>query len=168
MALKVALRIDDPAWQKSLTDPDRQVKTAAKAAWKAGNLGDFKLPVKNAEVSVLLTDDQTVHTLNKTYRGVDRPTNVLSFAALDDEDEPIVDPLLLGDIVVAFETTKKEAEEQNISLADHLFHLVVHGVLHLIGYDHMTDDDAVEMETLEIKILAQNGIDNPYDDQKNA
>ena len=164
MALKVALRVDDPAWQNSLADVDKQVKTAAKAAWKAGNVGDFKLPVKNAEVSVLLTDDQTVHTLNKTYRGVDRPTNVLSFAALDDEDEPIVDPLLLGDIVVAFETTKKEVEEQNISLADHLFHLIVHGVLHLIGYDHMTDDDAVEMETLEIKILAQNVAFNPHID----
>ena len=164
MALKVALRIDDPAWQKSMADPDRQVKTAAKAAWKNGNVGDFKLPVRNAEVSVLLTDDKTVHTLNKTYRGIDKPTNVLSFAALDDEDEPIVDPLLLGDIVVAFETTKKEAEEQNISLADHLFHLIAHGVLHLIGYDHMNDEDAEKMEKTEIKILAQNGIKNPYDD----
>lgn len=164
MTLKVALRIDGAAWKKELPDVKKLVKTAATAAWLAGNTGDFKLPVKSAEVSVLLTDDAAVHALNKAYRGIDRPTNVLSFAALDDEDEPIVNPLLLGDIAVAFETTKREAQDQKISTADHLFHLIVHGVLHLIGYDHMTDADAAEMEALEIKILARNGMDNPYDD----
>ncbi|MGN1078962.1 MAG: rRNA maturation RNase YbeY [Alphaproteobacteria bacterium] len=164
MTLKVALRIDAAAWKNELPDVRKLVKTAASAAWLAGNTGDFKLPVKSAEASVLLADDAAIHALNKAYRGMDRPTNVLSFAALDDEDEPIVDPMLLGDIAVAFETTKREAEEQKISMADHLFHLIVHGVLHLIGYDHMTDADAAEMEALEIKILAQNGMENPYDD----
>ena len=110
-----------------------------------------------------MTNDEAVRVLNKTYRGIDRPTNVLSFAALDDKDEPVVDPMLLGDIVVAFETMKHEAEEQNIPPKDHLFHLIVHGVLHLIGYDHMTEDDAAIMESLEIEILAQNGMENPYD-----
>ena len=160
MTLKVALRIDAAAWKNELPDVRKLVKTAASAAWLAGNTGDFRLPVRSAEVSVLLADDVAIHALNKTYRGIDRPTNVLSFAALD---EPIVDPLLLGDIVVAFETTKREAEEQKISMADHLFHLIVHGVLHLIGYDHMTDADAAEMEALEIEILARNGMENPYD-----
>ncbi len=163
MTLKVALRIDAAAWKNELPDVRKLVKTAASAAWLAGNTGDFRLPVRSAEVSVLLADDVAIHALNKTYRGIDRPTNVLSFAALDDVDEPIVDPLLLGDIVVAFETTKREAEEQKISMADHLFHLIVHGVLHLIGYDHMTDADAAEMEALEIEILARNGMENPYD-----
>ncbi|MBP3402503.1 MAG: rRNA maturation RNase YbeY [Alphaproteobacteria bacterium] len=163
MTLKVALRIDAAAWKNELPDVRKLVKTAASAAWLAGNTGDFRLPVRSAEVSVLLADDVAIHALNKTYRGIDRPTNVLSFAALDDADEPIVDPLLLGDIVVAFETTKREAEEQKISMADHLFHLIVHGVLHLIGYDHMTDADAAEMEALEIEILARNGMENPYD-----
>lgn len=163
MTLKVALRIDAAAWKNELPDVRKLVKTAASAAWLAGNTGDFRLPVRSAEVSVLLADDVAIHALNKTYRGIDRPTNVLSFAALDDADEPIVDPLLLGDIVVAFETTKREAEEQKISMADHLFHLIVHGVLHLIGYDHMTDADAAEMEELEIEILARNGMENPYD-----
>lgn len=163
MTLKVALRIDAAAWKNELPDVRKLVKTAASAAWLAGNTGDFRLPVRSAEVSVLLADDVAIHALNKTYRGIDRPTNVLSFAALDDADEPIVDPLLLGDIVVAFETTKREAEEQKISMADHLFHLIVHGVLHLIGYDHMTDAGAAEMEALEIEILARNGMENPYD-----
>lgn len=163
MTLKVALRIDAAAWKNELPDVRKLVKTAASAAWLAGNTGDFRLPVRSAEVSVLLADDVAIHALNKTYRGIDRPTNVLSFAALDDADEPIVDPLLLGDIVVAFETTKREAEEQKISMADHLFHLIVHGVLHLIGYNHMTDADAAEMEELEIEILARNGMENPYD-----
>ena len=163
MTLKVALRIDAAAWKNELPDVRKLVKTAASAAWLAGNTGDFRLPVRSAEVSVLLADDVAIHALNKTYRGIDRPTNVLSFAALDDADEPIVDPLPLGDIVVAFETTKREAEEQKISMADHLFHLIVHGVLHLIGYDHMTDADAAEMEALEIEILARNGMENPYD-----
>ena len=164
MAIKVRLRIDDKRWKDALSDVEKCVKKAAASAWKRGNTGDFEIPVKQAEVSVLLTDDQAVHALNKEYRGIDRPTNVLSFAALDDENEPIVDPMLLGDIVVAFETTKREASEQKCSLADHLFHLIVHGTLHLIGYDHMEEQDAVEMEALEIKILADNGLENPYED----
>lgn len=163
MALKVALRIEDGKWTACVPDVKNLVCKAARFAWKTGNAGDLFLPVKQAEVSVMLADDETVRELNKTYRGMDKPTNVLSFAALDDEDEPIVDPLLLGDIVVAFETTKREAEEQGCSVADHLFHLIVHGVLHLIGYDHMDEADAEEMEALEIQILAANDIENPYD-----
>ena len=164
MALKVRLRTDDKRWKDALPEVRRLIEKAARIAWKRGNKGDFEIPVKQAEVSVLLTDDAAVHTLNKEYRGVDKPTNVLSFAALDDEDEPVVDPMLLGDIVVAFETTKREAEEQGCSLPDHLFHLIVHGMLHLIGYDHIEEEDAVEMETLEIAVLAESGIGNPYED----
>ena len=163
MALKVQTRIDVGQWRDSLPDVRSFVKKAASQAWKYGNKGDFELPVKQAEVSILLTNDEAVHALNKEYRGVDKPTNVLSFAALDDEDEPIVEPLLLGDIAVAFETTGREAKEQGCSLADHLFHLIVHGMLHLIGYDHIEDDEACEMEALEIDILAKNGIGNPYE-----
>lgn len=164
MALKVRLRIDDGRWKEYLPEVRRLIEKAARIAWKRGNRGDFEIPVKQAEVSILLTDDDAVHSLNKEYRGVDKPTNVLSFAALDDEDEPVVDPMLLGDIVVAFETTKREAEEQGRSVSDHLFHLIVHGMLHLIGYDHIKESDAVEMETLEIAVLAESGIGNPYED----
>lgn len=163
MALKVALRIEDENWTACVPDIKNLVRRAARCAWKAGNKGDLFLPVKQAEASIMLADDAAVRELNKTYRGIDKPTNVLSFAALDDEDEPIVDPLLLGDIIAAFETTKREAEEQGCSVADHLFHLIVHGVLHLIGYDHIDEAGAEEMETLEIQILAANNIENPYD-----
>lgn len=164
MNLRVDLRIDVGQWKKTLPDVVSFVKKAAKIAWKRGNAGDFKIPVKQAEVSILLTDDAAVHELNKRYRNVDRPTNVLSFAALDDEDEPIVDPMLLGDVIVAFETTEREAADQGITFENHLFHLIVHGMLHLIGYDHIDDQDALEMESLEIKILEENGIGNPYED----
>lgn len=163
MAVKVDLRVDCKAWKDALPDVKKTVEKAVRAAWKAGNTGDFALPVKNAEVSVMLTNDDAVHTLNREYRGVDRPTNVLSFAALDDEDEPIVDPMLLGDIVVAFETTEREAAEQNKSPEEHFFHLIVHGVLHLIGYDHVEDADAEVMEALETKIMIENGMDDPYE-----
>lgn len=163
MAVKVDLRTDCKAWKDALPDVRKIVEKAARAAWKAGNAGDYALPVKNAEVSVMLTNDDAVRALNREYRGVDRPTNVLSFAALDDEDEPIVDPMLLGDIVVAFETTEREAAEQNKTLAEHFFHLIVHGVLHLIGYDHVEDADAEVMEALETKIMVENGMDDPYE-----
>lgn len=163
MAVKVDLRVDCKAWKNALPDVKKTVEKAVRAAWKAGNTGDFALPVKNAEVSVMLTNDDAVHALNREYRGVDRPTNVLSFAALDDEDEPIVDPMLLGDIVVAFETTEREAAEQNKSPEEHFFHLIVHGVLHLIGYDHVEDADAEVMEALETKIMIENGMDDPYE-----
>lgn len=163
MAVKVDLRVDCKAWKDALPDVKKTVEKAVRAAWKAGNTGDFALPVKNAEVSVMLTNDDAVHALNREYRGVDRPTNVLSFAALDDEDEPIVDPMLLGDIVVAFETTEREATEQNKSPEEHFFHLIVHGVLHLIGYDHVEDADAEVMEALETKIMIENGMDDPYE-----
>ncbi len=163
MAVKVDLRVDCKAWKDALPDVKKTVEKAVRAAWKAGNTGDFALPVKNAEVSVMLTNDDAVHALNREYRGVDRPTNVLSFAALDDEDEPIVNPMLLGDIVVAFETTEREAAEQNKSPEEHFFHLIVHGVLHLIGYDHVEDADAEVMEALETKIMIENGMDDPYE-----
>lgn len=163
MAVKVDLRVDCKAWKDALPDVKKTVEKAVRAAWKAGNTGNFALPVKNAEVSVMLTNDDAVHALNREYRGVDRPTNVLSFAALDDEDEPIVDPMLLGDIVVAFETTEREAAEQNKSPEEHFFHLIVHGVLHLIGYDHVEDADAEVMEALETKIMIENGMDDPYE-----
>ena len=164
MALKTHLRIDGGQWKDELPEVAKLVKKAAAEAWKKGNQGDLEIPVKQAEVSILLTSDAAVHELNKTYRNVDRPTNVLSFAALDDESEPVVDPMLLGDIAVAFETTKREAGEQGCSFADHLFHLIVHGMLHLIGYDHIEEREAEEMESLEVRILADNGIGNPYDD----
>ncbi|MCQ2914569.1 MAG: rRNA maturation RNase YbeY [Alphaproteobacteria bacterium] len=162
--ISVPIQVRFKKWTEELPQVRNIVRKAIKQAWTYGNVGELEIPVDDIEVSVLLADDEDVHILNKEYRGVDRPTNVLSFAALDDEEEIIEEPVLMGDIIVAFETCKREAEEQNIKLEDHLFHLVVHGMLHLIGYDHIEDDEAEEMESLEIEILAKNNIANPYAD----
>lgn len=121
------------------------------------------------EIGVRLSDDGAVRILNRDYRDKDKPTNVLSFAALESADDAAAFmmapdmPLLLGDIVIARETCAREAIEQKKSLKNHLVHLAVHGTLHLVGYDHMVDDEAEEMEDLERQILARLGIDDPYE-----
>lgn len=107
------------------------------------------------EVSVVLSDDQQLHTLNKSYRQKDKPTNVLSFPS-DIEDE-------LGDIILAYETVMKEARDQNILPFDHTIHLIIHGFLHLLGYDHENEQDALEMETMETQILKTLDIADPYE-----
>lgn len=124
----------------------------------------------DAEIAVMLTDDAGIRTLNKNWRGIDKPTNVLSFPALQPERAPIGDaPRMLGDIAIAYETTRSEADTEHKPFDHHLSHLAVHGFLHLIGYDHENDHDAEVMEDLERDILAQLGIPDPYahDDQVN-
>lgn len=105
-------------------------------------------------ITLVLADDAFVQPLNATYRGKDRPTNVLSFNS-DAEDE-------LGDLIFALETIRQEAEEQDKPFDHHLKHLILHGSLHLLGYDHETEVEAEEMEALEVKILAEFGLSNPY------
>lgn len=122
------------------------------------------------EVAVRLTDDAEVHALNRDFRGKDKPTNVLSFPQvqadlLDTLSNSDDGEILLGDIVLARETCAREAEEKGISIPDHATHLIVHGTLHLVGYDHMDDASAQAMEALEVKALASLGIANPYADQ---
>jgi len=116
-----------------------------------------------AEMSVVLADDALVRTLNRDYRGKDKPTNVLSFA-LTEADGPDAEdaPTMLGDVVLAWETVSREAAEQGKTLSDHTCHLVVHGVLHLLGYDHEIDEQAEEMERLEVEVLSTLGISDPY------
>ncbi|MCT4552101.1 MAG: rRNA maturation RNase YbeY [Alphaproteobacteria bacterium] len=106
------------------------------------------------EVSILLTNDSEIHKLNKDFRGKDKPTNVLSFETEDDE--------MLGDIVVSIDTVLKEVKEQGKEFKNHFVHLIVHGFLHLLGYDHLDDSEADEMEGLEIEIMESMGLDNPY------
>jgi probable rRNA maturation factor len=125
-------------------------------------------PSADAELCVVLADDAFVQALNKTYRGKDSPTNVLSFPTggipVAVGPEPLVDlgPHLLGDVVLALETISREAREQDKSFAHHMTHLVVHGVLHLLGQDHEEDHEAEEMEAMERDILEDLDIADPY------
>jgi probable rRNA maturation factor len=118
------------------------------------------------ELSVLLTDNNQVQDLNRDYREKDKPTNVLSFPALEcDKPGHLIlepGPLHLGDIILAYGVVAQEASDQKIAFEDHLSHLIVHGVLHLLGFDHIEDEEAEEMEALEIAILKDFGIANPY------
>ncbi|OJW50529.1 MAG: rRNA maturation RNase YbeY [Alphaproteobacteria bacterium 41-28] len=109
------------------------------------------------EVSVVLADDTEVQDLNKTFRNRDKPTNVLSFPS-EQKDE-------LGDIILAYETVTREAEENGVSPLDHTLHLIIHGFLHLLGYDHEHENEAKEMENMEIRILKDLHINNPYEDK---
>jgi probable rRNA maturation factor len=114
-----------------------------------------------AELAIVLTDDSRIRTLNRVWRGQDKPTNVLSFPAQDRNDVAGA-PVLLGDIVIAYETTKREADAQGTPFLHHLAHLTVHGFLHLRGYDHEQDEEAELMERLERQILARLEIPDPY------
>lgn len=115
------------------------------------------------EVTLILADDAFQRELNRTYRGVDKSTNVLAFADLADREIALQGgPVILGDIVLAYETCAREAEEQDKDLADHALHLAVHGLLHLLGFDHDTEDAAATMEALERQLLAPFGIADPY------
>ncbi len=124
--------------------------------------------IGEAELAVMLTDDAGIRTLNSNWRGIDKPTNVLSFPALPPTGPAGPDdaPRMLGDIAIAYETTRKEADDEQKPFDHHLSHLAVHGFLHLIGYDHESDGDAETMETLEQEILAQLGIPDPYADRE--
>ncbi|WP_029041035.1 rRNA maturation RNase YbeY [Cucumibacter marinus] len=113
-----------------------------------------------AEISVLLTTDAAQRELNARWREIDKPTNVLSFPQIEPED-PVMG--LLGDISLAIETLEREAEEQQKPFAHHFAHLLVHGFLHILGYDHIEDDEAEAMEARERTILAQLDIPDPYD-----
>jgi probable rRNA maturation factor len=119
-----------------------------------------------SEISIYLTNAEHTRELNHTYRGQDKPTNVLSFPLQTRAElkryRPGPMPLILGDIVLCFETVLKETEEQHKRFLDHVLHLLVHGCLHLLGYDHENPQEAIEMEALEVSILSSRGIANPY------
>jgi probable rRNA maturation factor len=151
-APSVEIRIESPLW-KALPSAKATVRRAVLAAAPPR--------AANAEIAILLTDDQSIRTLNRQWRGHDNATNVLSFPA-PSSDRGDGAPMMLGDIVIAYETTAKEAAEEGKSVLHHLSHLAVHGLLHLVGYDHESREDAEKMESLERTILAQLGVPDPY------
>lgn len=148
----------ESAWTEALPGIEGLVNRAVAAAWQAGDGADAA--PEGAEIAIVLADDALVQGLNRDYRGQDKPTNVLSFSA-DDPGAP-GRPRMMGDVVLALETIRREAGEQGKTLADHLGHLTIHGVLHLLGHDHETEAEAEAMETLETAILAGLGIADPY------
>jgi probable rRNA maturation factor len=130
----------------------RAIEAAAKHASTAA---------QPAEVAIVLTDDSGIRTLNRDWRGIDKPTNVLSFPAAAAPGGN-TEPRMLGDIAIAYETTKREASDEHKPFGHHLSHLAVHGFLHLVGYDHENDADAETMEDLERTILKSLGVPDPY------
>ena len=161
-SVEVSVHCD--AWLAVCPDAGALAETAARVGLQrvAGSNG-----VAPLILGVILTDDAEQRALNRTYRGRDAATNVLSFALADFAEGPASAapagaPLLLGDVVLALETVAREAAEQGKPMADHLRHLVVHGVLHLLGLDHEGDADAAAMERLEVEILKILGVPDPY------
>jgi probable rRNA maturation factor len=120
--------------------------------------------VSESDLAIMLTDDDGIRTLNRNWRGIDKATNVLSFPALQPSGprKATDAPRMLGDIAIAYETTRREADEEQKPFDHHLSHLAVHGFLHLIGHDHEQDQEAETMEALEREILSQLGIPDPY------
>jgi len=151
----LAIMVQSPRWLVK-ADSEAVLRRAIAEAARALGLP----PMPDTELAVALTDDAAIRELNRTYRGIDRPTNVLAFEP--PRRGPGGGPASLGDIAIAFETTAREAAADGKPFAHHLAHLAVHGFLHLMGYDHHVDDDAVEMERLERRILARLEIPDPY------
>lgn len=156
----IALIVEENLWQQLPFDCDAYLSHVINLC-----LDHMKISC-SLEVSVLLTNNQHIQVLNKEYRGKDKPTNVLSFPSLDteelmnlkDQDEPVI----IGDIVLAYEKIMTEALDQSKPFQNHLTHLTIHGLLHLLGYDHEIDEEAQVMESLEVSLLKNFNIANPY------
>jgi probable rRNA maturation factor len=154
----IDVAVSSPLWRRHLPAVERLCAVAARAALAGGGTTFGGA----AELSIVLGDDHLLRGLNRDWRGIDKPTNVLSFPALAPAPLPEGAPRLLGDVVLAFETVRSEAADQAKPLADHLGHLVVHGVLHLLGFDHQSAAQAARMEALEAAVLAGIGVPDPY------
>jgi len=167
MMLDIAIDAD-PEWDSS-SGWDSLVRRAAEAAIAESAFPQLASSPRAIELSVRLTGDDEVRALNAEWRGKDKPTNVLSFPQMEAEQIAMAEAegpeLMLGDLVLAREVCQREAAEKAIPLEDHASHLVVHGTLHLLGYDHHDDDSADDMESREVRALARLGIADPYGDR---
>ncbi len=160
--LELDLRIEDPRFAEAIPDLTSWVRQAVVTALVEA----ISRPRAPVEVAVHLVDDRRIHALNAQHRGRDRPTDVLSFPTLQPEEvAPALAgqvPVVLGDVVVAFDSAARDAASAGRPLAAHLTHLLVHGTLHLLGYDHQREAEARCMEALERHILARLGLPDPY------
>ena len=152
MKLSLDISVPSPLWRGLPRARPIARETIAAAAESGGP--------SEGDVSLCLADDAALRALNLSWRGIDKPTNVLSFPSAP--PDRLGKTTMLGDIALAYETLAREAEDLGVPLADHYRHLLVHGFLHLIGYDHETDAEAERMEALETKILARLGAADPY------
>lgn len=158
---EINLIVDSELWHNQPLDYNWLVRFIVEFVLKKELVSEY------VELNVRLTDNTTIQQLNKDFRQQDKPTNVLSFPIHNEEDFNVFieDELLqLGDIALAYETIEQEAREQHKTFKDHFIHLLVHGTLHILGFDHITDEEAEEMETLEIEILKELNIANPYEE----
>lgn len=169
----IEVAVDIGAGWGTVTDWSKLADEAVRAALILTPHGELTTLDVAVELSVKLSDDAEVQTLNAAYRGKDKPTNVLSFPMVDsDLIETLANTddgeVLLGDIILAHETCAREANERGISLSDHATHLIVHGTLHLVGYDHEEDMAATTMEIIETRALESLGLADPYGDRETA
>ena len=155
--LTVDILINNPDWRR-LGAVEAEVRRLVHAVFTKLRY-DISQPL---EIGIVLSSDAQAHRLNQVYRGKDMPTNVLSFPISDPGEEEQTQSCLLGEVILALETILQEAHQAGVSPNDHLSHLVVHGILHLIGYDHRTDAEATRMETEESDILLSLGIRDPH------
>ncbi|MFA7275986.1 MAG: rRNA maturation RNase YbeY [Pseudobdellovibrionaceae bacterium] len=160
--LDIDIFFTSPLWGRSRLGARRVIPWVLETAWA-------QVPKRPREVfpelSVTLCDDAAITLLNRDYRGKNKPTNVLSFPMWENMSEipPKAGAVPIGDIIIAFETMRREASEQDKTLHDHFSHMLTHGFLHLLGYDHIRESDAVIMERLEVNILKKLGVSNPYE-----
>ena len=169
MTLEIALDADED-WDSSGEKPidwKPLARKAAEAAIAESAYPELAASDRPVEISVTLSGDDQVRALNAKWRGKNKPTNVLSFPMADERDLGRANiagaELLLGDIILAHGVCEAEAEEKGVSVETHATHLLVHGTLHLLGYDHHDDREAADMEAREVRALARLGIANPYE-----
>ncbi|WP_105438618.1 rRNA maturation RNase YbeY [Neorhizobium sp. T25_13] len=159
--LDIQISIEDEGWPEEPALLALSEKTLGAATEFLAGQEKQPFPKTAPELSLVFTDDAAIKEINAEWRGKDKPTNVLSFPAFPLEPGKMPG-LMLGDIVIARETVEREAVDLDKSFEDHLTHLLVHGFLHLFGYDHMQSDEAERMEALETRILATLGLSDPY------
>lgn len=163
--LDVEITLQEQRWLKAIPDYEEVASALALCTFEHALEANLKAPL---ELSIVLANDEFIQELNHTHRNKDQPTNVLAFPNLENvkislaTQATMQTPLSLGDVVLALETLENEARQQNKLLVHHFSHLLIHGILHLLGFDHQTPTQADEMEALEIEILRTLDIKNPY------